>query len=390
MTDLKDKSNEIVISCLPGLVETLKQELNDHNFPVVKESPMSVTTQGALLDTYFLNLWLRTGSHVYFKLKTFKANNTDELYKAVYSMPWEEYFSSEKYFSIHSFVKHPDVNDTRFPNLRVKDGIADRFMKVLNTRPSSGSDKDQVVIYLQWVGEDATIYLDTSGITLSKRGYRLQAAEAPLSETLAAALVMTSEWDKTMPFLNPMCGSGTIAIEAALIAYGIPPGIYRMNFGFKHLLSFDNVHWNKLINEAPKRDLLEPKVEIHLSDISRLTVTVASKNAERAGIEHLLTFSSGDFERVKKSDEPGVIMMNPPYGKRLGEIGELKKMYQRIGDYLKNECSGYIAFIFTGNMELAKFIGLRTSAKKTFYNAKIECKLLKFEMYQGSKKIKSE
>lgn len=378
--------SEIVVSCLPGLNEVLIKELSGLGYKIDRKSPKSVTIKGSFNDTYFLNYWLRTASHVYFKVAEFSANNPDQLYSQANKVEWEYWMDSSQYFSVTSFVKNDSIRDTRFPNMKLKDAIVDRYMKREGKRPNSGPEKDRVVVHLQWIESQVGIYLDTSGITLSKRGYRMIPGDAPLSETLAAGLILSSGWDGKTPFVNPMCGSGTLGIEAALIAYNIPPAFQRFNFAFKHLKPFDRREWQKLVSVLPKISIIKPEIPIVLSDIRRKAVAETRKNIERAKVSHLIELKVCDFERTTIPTKPGMIILNPPYGMRLGEEKELESLYERVGDFFKAKCVNYKACIFTGNMELAKRVGLRTASKQIFWNAKIESRLLVYVIYTGSKK----
>ena len=381
----ENHKEEIVISCLPGLGEVLKSEVESLGYVVDKTFYTSVVTSGKLEDTYVLNRWLRTASHVYFKLSSFIAENPDQLYKETRKISWENWIEADGYFSVTSHVKNKTIKDTRFPNMKLKDAVVDRFMNIKGSRPNTGADKSKVVIHLQWFDNNASVYLDTTGQTLSKRGYRLIPGDAPLAESLAAALILSSGWDQQSPFINPMCGSGTLAIEAALIAYQIPPTYLRSNFAFKHLIPFDRGEWSKVLGESIKPSLIKPKLPIFASDLRRKATSEAKKNIERSLLAHLITVETGDFTNVKLFEQSGVIMMNPPYGIRLGEEQELEELYGRIGDFLKQKCAGYTAYVFTGNLNLAKNVGLRTSFRKEFQNAKIESRLLEYQLYKGSK-----
>ena len=383
--------SEIVISCLPGLGETLASEMQRLHFPVEEVRSRMVKTRGSLLDTYYLNLWLRTASHVHYKLKTFGAANPDELYDQAGKLPWEDYIEVDGYFSIQSVVHNEHIRDNRFANLRLKDAIADRFMKKFGKRPDSGPDAIGVGVYLYWEGNNATLYLDTSGRTLFKRGYRVRTVDAPMSEGLAAAVIYSTDWDGVSPFINPMCGSGTLAIEAALMACNIPPAWLREDFGFMGIKGFDEGHWSKVKKEAADSIRQEVPAIFYASDKKRSALQAAEMNAKKAGVYDLIHFEAIDFVRSEVPQaEAGVVVFNPEYGERMGESDKLKETYQRIGDFLKQKCVNYTGYVFTGNSDLAKSVGLKTSMRKPFYNAKIECRLLEYKMYTGTKKQNKE
>ena len=203
-------------------------------------------------------------------------------------------------------------------------------------------------------------------------------------ESLAAAVIMESAWDKKSNFINPMCGSGTLAIEAALLATNTAPGLFRSNFGFMHLDSYDQEKWESMIAEA-KNNVKPCEAKIYASDISAESIEISQTNARAAGMEKYITFDTLDFRDISMPDEPGVVILNPAYGERLGEVEDLRVTYQEIGDFFKQKCKGYFGYIFTGNRELAKVVGLRTKRKIEFLNAQIDCRLLEYELYSGSR-----
>jgi putative N6-adenine-specific DNA methylase len=253
-------------------------------------------------------------------------------------------------------------------------------------RPDSGPNRDQAVVYLYWVNSDCYLYFDTSGETISKHGYRRIPFKAPLRESLAAALIKATRWKPGMPLANPMAGSGTLAIEAAMIALNIAPGLKRENFGFMHLQTYQRDEWLSLVEDARKLINQDISGKIIVNDSSLEALWAAKKNAEWADVLPFLDFHHGDFSQVAIPEQPGVVIFNPEYGARLGEVEQLSGVYKKIGDFFKLNCVGYWGYIFSGNPELSKHIGLRTSRKVPFYNGKIECRLLEYELYAGTKK----
>ena len=379
----------IVVTCFPEQSPWLASEIEALGFEVVSTNISEVETVGYMDDCLRLNMWLRTGSRVLYQIQRFPAKNANDLYSRVRAIPWEKYLHADGYFSITSYVKNDTIRDDRFANVRVKDAIVDRMVEKTGKRPDSGPNKDRTVIHIYWKEDKVRIYFDTSGETIAKHGYRKLPFKAPMIESLAASTIRASEWDAQAPFVNPMCGSGTLAIEAALLAINKAPGLERENFGFMHIKGYDEESWQgyqrlaKLQMKAPA-----PGLKIVASDMNRDAIKAARANAKTAGVEELIDFQLCDFRETQMPEEPGVIMINPEYGERLGEEEKLLEVYRQIGDFFKQKCQGYTGFIFTGNMNLAKSIGLRTSARIPFYNAKIECRLLKYELYKGSKKQK--
>ncbi|UII32415.1 class I SAM-dependent RNA methyltransferase [Fulvivirga ulvae] len=380
-------TSKIVITCSPRVAPHLEKEVRQLGYQTVKTDHQSVELSGTFDDTLKLNLHLRTANRVLFHIKSFRADHPDQLYKRLRNIPWENYFDADGYISIKSFVSNRFIQDVRFASLRAKDAIADRFVDRFGKRPDSGKDLSKTVLFLHWTDEHASIYIDTSGETIAKHGYRKIPMKAPMMESLASATILTSQWDYKSHFLNPMCGSGTLAIEAAMTATHRAPGLMRDNFGFMHVKLYNPAVWEQLKTEAKSNIRNDIDFKIIASDLNPEAVTAAQRNAREAGVEHLIEFHTGDFRDIPVPEpNKGVIFINPEYGQRLGEEEKLADIYQEIGDFFKNKAQGYTGYIFTGNMNLAKKIGLRTKRRIEFFNGKIDCRLLEYELYAGSKK----
>ena len=380
--------SKIVITCAKGISSYLGEEILGLGFPILSEGVSSIETEGSLEDTLKLNLFLHTGHRVLFLLKEFKARNPEELYKRVFGIPWEDYLSDESYLCVTSSVDNETIRDSRFANVKCKDAIVDRFHQRIGKRPDSGPERNGVVVHLYWKVDRCLVYFDTSGEPLSKRGYRKIPLEAPMQETLAAAVVLATEWKGDGNFVNPMCGSGTLAIEAAGIAIGKAPGLLRSNFGFMHLKAYREETWKELRKKARSQSRKTLSGKIVVTDMRPDAVQAAKQNAMTAGVEHLMEFGVCDYSETPVPDLGGVIVLNPPYGERLGDRKQLESLYQGIGDFFKKKCQGYRGYIFTGNMDLLKKVGLRTKRRLPFYNGDIECRLLEYELYEGSRKPK--
>ena len=376
----------ILITCPKAIPPYLKQEILSLGFPILSETVSGVETEGALDDTLRLNLFIRTGHRVLFLIKEFSAQSPDELYESIRRIEWEEYFHKDSYFSVTSSVDHPTITDSRFANLKCKDAIVDRFYQKVGQRPDSGPKRDSVVVHLYWHGKLARLFFDTSGEALSKRNYRKIPLGAPMQETLAAATILATDWKGNGNFINPMCGSGTLAIEAAMIGLDRAPGLLKTNYAFMHLNGFNQSLWEKLRKEARVRAKKSMEGKIFATDISPEAIEAARKNAMTAGVDQFIEFGVSDFSETPVPEGGGVVMLNPPYGARMGEIRELEETYKGMGDFFKKKCQGYRGYIFTGNFPLAKKVGLRTKRKLPFYNGEIECRLLEYELYEGSKK----
>ena len=380
------RKSRIVITCARGVPPYLREEILSLGFPVLSMGIAEVATEGTLEDTLRLNLLIRTGHRVLYLIDSSNARNPDELYRGIARISWEDYIPEKSYFSVTSSVNNPTIKDSRFANLKCKDAIVDRIKEKTGIRPDSGPERDKVVIHLYWRKDLCHIFFDTSGEPLSKRAYRMIPLKAPMQETLAAVVILATAWAGSGNFINPMCGSGTLAIEAALIGLGRAPGLLRSNFGFMHLKGFDEPSWKALRRKIRARAKDRLNGRIIATDMSQLTVEAAKKNAATAGVDRLIEFGICDFSETPVPAGGGVVMLNPEYGERMGEVEELKATYKRIGDFFKNKCQGYKGYIFTGNLDLAKKVGLRTRRRLSFFNGPIECRLLEYDLYEGSRR----
>jgi 23S rRNA G2445 N2-methylase RlmL len=379
-------SSRIIITCKKRLAPFLKQEVEELGFVPVRIFTTGIELKGTMNDCIRLNLNLRCASQVLYSLEKFRATNPEEVYTRLLYYPWESIIPEDGYISVTSNVDNFTVNSDLFMNVKVKDAIADKIRRETSKRPNSGPDLDYTVINLYWKEEEAEIFIDTSGHTLAKHGYRKIPGKAPMLEALATATIMASKWDQKTPFVNPMCGSGTVAIEALLLATHRRPGLYRSNYSFMHVTGYDKVIYDEEYKKLEEQIIEVPGLKIVATDLSEDAIYVSKINAAEAGVEKLIEFAVCDFESTEMPADIGVIYFNPEYGERLGEVSELEETYARIGDFLKKKCQGYTGYIFTGNLDLAKKIGLRASRKVEFYTSQIDCRLLEYEMYMGSKR----
>ncbi|HYA85616.1 MAG TPA: class I SAM-dependent RNA methyltransferase [Nitrospirota bacterium] len=374
-------TSKILITCPKGIPPFLKQELLSLNFPVLSEQIAGVETAGTFDDTLMLNLHIRTGHRVLFLIREFRAKNADDLYQNLTGLPWENFIPENGYLCVTSSVENPSIRDSRFANLKCKDAIVDRIKEKCGKRPDSGPERDHTVIHLYWKDDQCSIYFDTSGEPLSRRGYRKIPLEAPMQETLAAAVVLATGWNGNDSFINPMCGSGTLAIEAALIALNRSPGLQRSDFGFMHIKGFNELLWRELRDAAKKEAKKSLTGRIFATDINPNAVEAARKNATTAGVDHLIDFGVCSFSDTLVPDGRGVVVMNPAYGARMGESGTLEMMYKGIGDFFKQKCKGYAGYVFTGNPRLAKRVSLKPKHQWQFFNSNIECRLVEYDLY---------
>ena len=387
MLDFERKSI-VLVTCPKNFSPYLSEEMGRLGFKIRAELPAGVETKASLNDCMRLNLWVRCGHRVMYQLKRFNADTPDQMYNQVKEMVWEKILGPDDYLTVTSSVRTETVNDSRFANVKVKDAIVDRIREKSGRRPSSGPDMSGIVVFLHWRDDECTIYLDTSGVPLSRRGYRKFPAKAPLQETLAATLIRAAKWYGRGNFVSPMCGSGTLAIEAALVALNGAPGLMREYFSFMKLPGYNPEYWDNLCIDAEDRERDSIDGRIIATDLDPEAVEAARKNARAAGVEHHIEFDVCDFRETEVPDGGGIVIMNPEYGERLGNRTKLEKIYTAIGDFLKNKCQGYKGYVFTGNLDLAKFIGLKSAQRIIFYNAKIECRLLEYEIFKGSRKLR--
>jgi 23S rRNA G2445 N2-methylase RlmL len=381
------KESRVVITCNKRLASVLEAEVKELGFTPAKVFSTGVELKASLHDCIKLNIHLRSASQVHYSLRQFKPGNPEDVYREVLKFPWETLIEKDGYFSVTSHVDHFTVNNPLFVNVKIKDAIVDRFRRETGVRPNSGPDLSKTVIHVYWKGDNAELFIDTSGETLAKHGYRKIPGKAPMLEALAASTILASKWDRKSSFVNPMCGSGTLAIEAALIATNRKPGLYRDNYSFMHVTGFEPKEYLALLDEM-KSAIIPISTPLIATDINRDAVDISRVNAKMAGVEEMIAFDICDFEQTQLPQPPGVVFINPEYGERMGESSELEETYGRIGDFLKKKCKGYLGYIFTGNLDLAKKIGLKASRRIEFYSAKLDCRLLEYELYEGTKRTR--
>jgi len=372
-----------------GIEPILAKELEALNAQKIQPTTGGVHFEGTLETLYRVNLWLRTANRVLMPIAEFPCPTPQALYENVRHIRWSDWMALEQTFAVDCNCRDSQITHSHYAALKIKDAIVDQFRDETGARPNVAPRHPELRINAHIVKDHCGLSLDTSGERLHLRGYRSQATEAPLRETLAAAIVELVGWDSEGLFIDPMCGSGTLLIEAALKAMNCAPGLLRCGdvasgkpgFGFQRWLGFDRKLWGRLIDEAKSQILNEFPGRVLGYDISREAVKIASQNAERAGLEKHIRFARGDALNLNPPGNRGVIVCNPPYGERLGQLDELKLLYKRFGDVLKQQCTGYTAYLFTGSLKLAKCIGLRTTKRFTLYNGPIECRLLKYELF---------
>lgn len=400
----------LIISCARGLVPQTSKELMRLGYAIVDSTENTVVVRGGMRDMMTLNLQLRTAHRILVPLLRTQCGNLRYFYNDLYSIDWENHLEADGYFTVNSVVRNDTIRDTRLPSLTAKDAIVDRMRDKCGGRPDSGRETHGAAVFIYWQDDELIVYIDTTGEPLSKRGYRKLPGKAPMQETLAAGCVLASEWDANSPFVAPMCGSGTPAIEAALMAINRAPGSFKSHFAFMAIKGYritipgeragasvrqrfgasPEQIWKEMVAQARAQERREGLPPILATDIDPEAVETARLNAIAAGVSEFITFGECDFAATKLPPPPGVIFMNPEYGERLGADQDLEPLYSRIGDFLKQKCTGYTGCILTGNMEMSRKIGLRSVRRVPFFNGPIECRLVVFDLYEGSQRAPLE
>jgi putative N6-adenine-specific DNA methylase len=377
---------KLIGKTLAGLEEILAAELTALGAEDVEIIKRAVSFSADLEMMYKANLWCRTALRFLKPIASFKAVTNDELYNNVYEYPWDTIFNTEQTFAIDAVVGSSEFTHSQFVAQKTKDAIADKFRAKFNKRPSVDLQSPDIRINLHIFKDDCHLSLDSSGESLHKRGYKLLTSEAPMSEVLAAGLIILSGWDKTSNFVDPMCGSGTIACEAAMIAKNIAPARYRKNWGFEHWRDFDIKLWKQIKAEAASQEMPFDGI-ILASDISEKAVSITRSNVRSCGVADYVRISHNALADLVPPPAPGVLVTNPPYGERIKE-DDIIALYKSIGDTLKKKYTDYNAWVISSDFEALKFVGLKPSRKIVIFNGPLECRFVKFSMYGGSKKAK--
>ncbi len=386
--DLFNNKFEVVAKTFVGLENVLADEIRENGGEKIEIHNRAVSFETDLKGLYKFNLVLRTALHLLVPLAKANLNEGKELYDLAYNVEWEAIFKATKTFAVVSFVKSNLYNHTNYPALLVKDAIADRFNNKFDYRPSVSRFYPDVVVSVHVFGNEAKIFLDSSGISLHKRGYRIEKNIAPLNEVLAAGIILLSKWDKKTTFIDPMCGSGTFVIEAAMLANKIPPNLNSSKFSFKHWRNFDLKLFGKVKNLL-KREITENNVRIIGNDISDTAIKIASSNAERAGVLNFIELNKTSFFEFIPPVGTKFLIFNPPYNKRI-KLKNTISFYRKIGDTLKRNYNNSVAWIFSANKQALKKIGLSSSKKIVLDNGGTTSFLRRYEIYEGSKKAKSK
>ncbi len=341
--------------------------------------PGGVAFSGDWSTCYAVNLWSRIASRVLWKVSQFDYRDEKDLYEAARALDWRQYFPVERTLRVNVTAQKSPLKSLEFATLRIKDAVCDRFRDALGRRPDVDRARPDVRIHAFLEGARATLYLDTSGEPLFKRGWRGEAGEAPLRENLAAGIVMLSGWQPGEPLLDPMCGAGTLLVEAAAMARGRAPGAKR-SFGFEKLKVFDPETWTRVKDHTREP---APHLELFGSDSDPKAIAAARRNLAEAGVERWVRLERADVLERKAPGPGGVLIANPPYGERMGSADELARFYPQLGDALKKNFAGWRCYFFTADLRLPKLIRLQPAARTPLWNGALECRLYEFRIVAG-------
>lgn len=373
--------NDYFATVARGLEPIAAQELERLGASDIRTDFTGVHFKGDRTLLYRVNLWARTLFRVLVPLREFPCPDADRLYQEVQKISWEQYLQPHNTLAVNATGGNRNLNHTHFTALQVKNAIVDQQHRQFGQRSSINTENPDLLVNVHIHQNRCILSLDSSGSSLHRRGYRPAVGLAPLKETLAAALLDIAEWEPNLPFLDPMCGSGTLPLEASLKALNIAPGLFRAQFAFQKWRDFDEVLWQQLQQDAKNSQISELKAPIVGSDRNLDILNQARMNAEQCGVAHQVTFTQTELSQLEPPADCGIIICNPPYGERLGNVRELGDFYKELGDVFKQRFKGWTAFVLTGNKELAKRVGLKAARRIPVYNGSISCTFLKYDLY---------
>lgn len=381
----QSKSFKMVATTQQYLEPILVNELLNIGAENVEKHNRAVSFTGDLATLYRANLCTRTALRILVPFTSFTVRNERDLYEEIRRLDWEKYLDVDGTLAIHTSLSTDLFNHSQYISQKVKDAIVDRYRDKFGRRPSVDTVNPHLSVAIHIVRNEVNVSFDSSSESLHRRGYRTEQTLAPINEVTAAGMIMLTGWDGKGAFVDPMCGSGTILIEAALYAKNIAPGLFKKQFGFMHWKNFDKIGWQVVVEEA-KAAIKETDTIFIGSDKTFKAIEIARANATRAGLDEDIRLSNKRFEEVKPPQGvTGLVVMNPPYGERL-PIEEIGPFYKQIGDKLKQDFDGYTAWIISSNVSALKKVGLAASQRLTLFNGPLECKYYKFELYKGSKR----
>lgn len=385
---MQEKDFRMVAKTMYGLEDVLAKELETIGAKNIEKLNRAVSFEGDMTILYKANYLLRTAISILKPIYSFEANNENELYDNVYKYKWEKLINCDGTLSIEPVVYSSIFTHSLYASQKTKDAICDRIRKMFLQRPTMTKENPDIILNLHINENQVTISLDSSGESLHRRNYRLAAEKAPINEVVAAGLIQLSGWERDSNFFDPMCGSGTIVIEAAMFAYNIPAQYYRHDFAFKKWADFSMPEYKRMRQQADK-EIRDFDYEIWGSDISGSAIKTATENITNAKLHKDIELFRSDIQDQDPPEGKTLIITNPPYGQRI-ETDDLFDLYDLIGRVFKNKYSGNTAWIISSDLDAFKYVGLRPSKKITVYNSNLECKFCKYELYEGSKKVSKQ
>lgn len=374
---------ELIAKTFQGLENILAKELTDLGANNIQIGRRMVSFTGDKALMYKANFALRTAIRILKPIKHFKAQTADQVYDAIKKMDWSQYLTNETSFAVDSVVFSKEFRHSKFVAYKVKDAIVDYFREKTGSRPNISITNPDLQLHIHIAEDDCTLSLDSSGESLHRRGYRQESVEAPLNEVLAATMILMTGWDGECDLIDPMCGSGTIAIEAALIARNIAPGVFRKEYAFEKWNDFDQELFDTIYNDDSKEREFTHK--IYGYDINRNAVEIALKNVKAAGLSKEIEINQKDFHQFTRPEEKCIMVTNPPYGERIS-TPDLLGLYRTIGERLKHQFQDYDAWILSYREECFEQIGLKPSIKIPLYNGSLECEFRKYQIFSGKYK----
>jgi putative N6-adenine-specific DNA methylase len=380
----KAENFRMIAKTISGLEGVLAAELSELGATEVKPVMRGVEFYGDQRLLYKANYLCRTTLRILKPIAIFRAENEDQLYREIYKIDWSQYLDVDGTFSVDGVTSYSNITHSKYLALKTKDAVVDQFRAKFGKRPNVKLDNADLVINVRIFRDECTVSIDSSGESLHKRGYRKATGPAPISEVLAAGMILLTGWDKKSNFIDPMCGSGTIPMEAALMAKNIPAGYYREDYCFMHWKDFDKTLWDEIKKEAESK-MIKPNVKIVGSDKSGLIIGAARQNLRYAGLTDDIRLKASFFADLEPPSGGGTLVMNPPYDERM-KNDDIIEFYKEIGNTLKQKYHGYEAWIISGHLEALKFVGLHATRNIALFNGPIECRFARFVIYEGSKK----
>tara|TARA_Y100001980_G_C14536608_1_gene313436 strand:- start:793 stop:1932 length:1140 start_codon:yes stop_codon:yes gene_type:complete len=375
--------NKYFLTCPRGLEEVTKTQISSYINEPINVDKGGVHFSGNLKDMYTINLHSRTGMRLLKNIFSFNLQQPQDLYKSIYNLDWVKFIDVSKTFSIKTKLKSNLFNNASSVSLKIKDAIVDNIRKKKGKRPFINKKNPDVGLHIFIINKTVKIYLNTTGIPLHKRGYRSKIHKAALNESIASGIILLSNWNKEDTFYDIMCGSGTLPIEASMIANRIAPGLFRNNFAFQKFDNYNKSLWRKLIDNAKNNIIFNPNINILGSDIIKDNIQLSINSSKKIGIESYIKFKVLNMNDISVVDSKGTLIINPPYGNRVGKNINLNELYKNIGDVFKKKFIGYDTYIFSGNLEAVKSVGLRSKKRIILKNGTLDCRLIYYPISSG-------